>query len=179
MQQHPYSRYPAEYQYQPQEYQPEYNSEYQQGYYAPEPHQGQGPPSANPFLAPPGPKRAPPRRSRKKRTTPAQPVVPQPGTTTTPARPATQADEKLEWVLVPKGTPAPSLPNPAETPALEPEPVKINAKLVEAQAEVDRVQWLIESSLCILVEPRRVYPNERFGTLEASCHLRKLRSSPL
>ena len=167
MQQHPYSRYPAEYQYQPQEYQPEYNSEYQQGYYAPEPHQGQGPPSANPFLAPPGPKRAPPRRSRKKRTTPAQPVVPQPGTTTTPARPATQADEKLEWVLVPKGTPAPSLSNPAETPALEPEPVKVNAKLVEAQAEVDRVQWLVESSLCILVEPRRVYPIEKFGTLEA------------
>ena len=73
----------------------------------------------------------------------------------------------MEWVLVPKGTPAPSLSNPAETPALEPEPMKINAKLVEAQAEVDRVQWLVESSLCILVEPRRVYPIEKFGTLEA------------
>ena len=53
MQQHPYSRYPAEYQYPPQEYQPEYQPEYQQGYYAPEPHQSQGPQSANPFLAPP------------------------------------------------------------------------------------------------------------------------------
>ena len=70
-------------------------------------------------------------------------------------------------MLVPKGTPAPSLPAPAEAPALEPEPAKINAKLVEAQAEVDKVQWLIESSLCILVEPRRAYPIEKFGTLEA------------
>ena len=161
MQHHPYSRYPAEYQHQSQDYQ-----EYQ-GYYAPEPHQGQGPPSSNPFLAPPGPKRAPPRRSRKKRTTPAQPVVPQPGTKTTPARPATQADEKLEWVLVPKGTPAPLLTNPVATPTLEPEPVKVNAKLAEAQGEVDKVQWLVESSLCILVEPRRAHPIDQFGTLEA------------
>ena len=108
MQQHLYSRYSAgnEYQYPPQEYQPEY----QQGYYAPEPHQSQGPQSANPFLGAPGPKRAPLRRSRKKRTAQALPAVPQPGTTATLAMPATPVGDKLEWVLVSKGTPTPSLP---------------------------------------------------------------------
>ena len=144
-------------QYHPYQHQSQGYQEYQ-GYYAPEPHQGPGPSSSNPFLAPPGPKRAPPRRSRKKRTTPAQPAVPQPGTATTPARPAIQADEKLEWVLVPKGTPAPLPANPVATPTLEPEPEKVSAKLAEAQSDVDKVQWLVESSLCILVEPRRAHP---------------------
>ena len=96
MNQHPYARYSTgnEYQYPPQQYE----QEYQQGYqgYAPEPHQSQGPQSANPFLAAPGPKRAPPRRSRKKRTAQASPAVPQPGTVATPAMPATPADDKLE-----------------------------------------------------------------------------------
>ena len=137
------------------------------GYYAPEPHQGQGPSASNPFLAPPGPKRALPRRSRKKRTTSTQPAVPQPGTATTPARPANQADEKLEWVLVPKGTPAPLPSNTVTTPTVEPEPEKVSAKLADAQSDVDKVQWLIESSLCILVEPRRAHPIDQFGTLEA------------
>ena len=96
------------------------------GYYAPEPHQSQGPPAANPFVAPPGPKRAPPRRNRKKRTTPMQPVVPQPGTAPAPAKPVDQADEQLEWVLVPKGTPATTPSNTVTTPPAEPEPKKVS-----------------------------------------------------
>ena len=154
MQYHPYQQQSQGY--------PEYP-----GYYAPEPHQGQGQSASNPFVAPSGPKRALPRRSRKKRTTSTQPAVPQPGTATAPARPANQADEKLEWVLVPKGTPAPLPSNTVTTPTVEPEPEKVSAKLADAQSDVDKVQWLIESSLCILVEPRRAHPIDQFGTLEA------------
>ena len=142
MNQHPYARYSNsnEYQY-PQHYEQE--QEYQQGYqgYAPVPHQGQGPPvphsqPSNPFLAAPGPNRthrAPPRRSKKKKPAQASPAVPQPGTVATPVVPATPADDKLEWVLVSKGTSTPSLPASTKAPALEPEPEKVNAGLVRAQ----------------------------------------------
>ena len=55
------------------------------GCYAPGTHHGQGPPAADPFLAPPGPQNTPPRRNRKKRTTSMQPAVPQPETATSKA----------------------------------------------------------------------------------------------
>ena len=175
MNQHPYARYSNsnEYQY-PQQYEQE--QEYQQGYqgYAPVPHQGQGPPvthsqPSNPFLAAPGTNqthRAPPRRSRKKTPAQASPVVPQPGTVAAPVMPATPADDKLEWVLVSKGTSAPSLPASTEAPAPEPEQT-VNAGLVRAQEELDWAQWIIEASMCCLVEPRREFPIDQFGILEA------------
>ena len=96
-----------------------------------------------------------------------QPAVPQPGTATAPARPVDQADEKLEWVLVPKGTPATTPSNTVTTPPAEPEPEKVSNKLADAQSDVNKVQWLVESSLCLLIEPRRAYPIDQFGTLDA------------
>ena len=99
MNQPPYARYSNSNEYQhPQHYLQE--QEYQQGYqgYAPMSHQVQGPPvphpqPSNPFLVAPGPSishRAPPKRSKKKKpvqASPALPVVPQPGTVTTPVIP--------------------------------------------------------------------------------------------
>ena len=93
-----------------------------------------------------------------------QPVVPQPGTAPAPAKPVDQADEQLEWVLVPKGTPATTPSSTVTTPPAEPEPEKVSDKLADAQSDVNKVQWLVESSLCILIEPRRAYPIDQFGT---------------
>ena len=179
MNQLPYARYSNSNEYQhPQHYVQE--QEYHQGYhgYAPMPHQVQGPPvplsqPSNPFLAAPGPSRshqAPPRRSKKKKpvqASPAVPVVPQPGTVTTPVMPATPADDQLEWVLVAKGTSTPTPPAPTEGPALEPEPEKVNDGLAQAQEELDRAQWIVESSMCCLIEPRREYPIEQYNILDA------------
>ena len=81
--------------------------------------------------------------------------------------PATPADDQLEWVLVAKGTSTPTPPAPTEGPALEPEPEKVNAGLAQAQEELDRVQWIVESSVCCLIEPRREFPIEKFGILDA------------
>ena len=153
-------------------------------YYAPEPYQNHGPPAMNPFVATPGPKRATRRRNRK----PMQPVVPQPGTATVPvpvqapatapapvpipapvpAKPADPAEEQqLEWVLVPKGTPVATSSNAVATSPVEPEPEKVSDKLAEAQKDVNKLQWILESSLCILIEPRRTYPIDQFGLLDA------------
>ena len=177
MHQPPYARYSNSNEYQHPQH---YVQEYQQGYqeYAPVSHQAQGPPvphhqPSNPFLAAPGPSvshRAPPKRSKKKKpvqASPALPVVPQPGTVTAPVMPATPADDQLEWVLVAKGTATPTPPAPTEGPTLEPEPEKVNAGLAQAQEELDRVQWIVESSMCCLIEPRREFPIEKFKILDA------------
>ena len=129
----------------------------------------------NPFVANPGPKR---KRNRKQKDV-TLPVVPQPGTTAAPvaaltpaaiptpvpAKPTDPAEgQQLEWVLVPKGTTSSSTVAP---PPVEPEPEKVSDKLADAQKEVDRLQWIVENSLIILVEPRRAYPLVEFGLLEA------------
>ena len=107
------------------------------GYYAPEPHQSQGPPATNPFVAPPGSKSAPPRRRNRK---PMQHVIPQPGTAPAPAKPVDPADEQqLEWVLVPKGTPVTTPSNAVTTSPVEPEPEKVSDKLADAQNDVNKV----------------------------------------
>ena len=160
---------------------PHHSQDY--GYYAPEPYQNQGPPAMNPFIANPGPKR---KRNRKQKEV-VLPVVPQPGTaaaaaaaagtaavpaaapavkpTPVPAKPAAPAEEQqLEWVLVPKGT---TSSNTVAPTSVEPEPEKVSDKLADAQKEVDRAQWLVEAAMTILVEPRRGYPLEEFGILEA------------
>ena len=148
------------------------------GYYAPEPYQNQGPPTMNPFVANPGPRR---KRNRKQKDV-TLPVVPQPGTTTAPvavlasatipapvpAKPADPAEgQQLEWVLVPKGTPVATSSSTVATPPVEPEPEKVSDKLADAQKEVNRLQWIVENSLIILVEPRRAYPIVEFGLLDA------------
>ena len=118
------------------------------GYYAPEPYQNQGPPTMNPFVANPGPRR---KRNRKQKDV-TLPVVPQPGTTTAPvavlasatipapvpAKPADPAEgQQLEWVLVPKGTPVATSSSTVATPPVEPEPEKVSDKLADAQKEVN------------------------------------------
>ena len=152
------------------------------GYYAPEPYQNHGPPTTNPFVANPGPKRATRKRNRK-------PFVPQPGIQPTvpvpvqasattpvpvptsapvPAKPADPAeDQQLEWVLVPKGTPAATSSSAVVTSPVEPEPEKVSNRLAEAQKDVNKLQWIVESSLCLLVEPRRTFPMAEFGLLDA------------
>ena len=158
-------------------YAPYHNPHHSQdyGYYAPEPYQNQGPPTMNPFVANPGPKR---KRNRKQKDV-TLPVVPQPGTTAAPvaaltpaaiptpvpAKPTDPAEgQQLEWVLVPKGTTSSST---VATPPVEPEPEKVSDKLADAQKEVDRMQWIVETAMLILVEPRRAYPLVEFGLLEA------------
>ena len=158
-------------------YAPYHNPHHSQdyGYYAPEPYQNQGPPTMNPFVANPGPKR---KRNRKQKDV-TLPVVPQPGTTAAPvavltpaaiptpvpAKPTDPAEgQQLEWVLVPKGTTSSSTVAP---PPVEPEPEKVSDKLADAQKEVDRMQWIVETAMLILVEPRRGYPLVEFGLLEA------------
>ena len=180
----PYSRYPNSNGYQPaQQYAQEYTQEYQD--YAPVPHQVQGPPvhpqnPSNPFVAAPGPStthRAPPKRLKKKKraqASPAVPAVPQPGTIAAlvmPANPAadqpTSSQPGLEWVLVAKNSATPEPSKPTESPIVEPEPVKINAGLAQAQEELDKVQWIAEAAMICLVEPRREFPIEKFGIIDA------------
>ena len=82
-------------------------------YYAPEPHQSQGPPATNPFVAPPGPKRAP-------APVPAPAPAPAPAPVPAPAKPVDPAEEQqLEWVLVPKGTPVTTPSKDVTTSPLE------------------------------------------------------------
>ena len=162
---------------------PHHSQDY--GYYTQEPYQNQGPPAMNPFIANPGPKR---KRNRKQKEMP-RPAVPQPGTAAAAASAAAAAtaavtavtavptavsvpvkptaptkDPHMEWILVPKGT-AP--PNPATPASVEPEVEKVSELLAEAQKEVDRAQWLVESALTILVEARQEYPMAEVGILEA------------
>ena len=47
------------------------------------------------------------------------------------------------------------------------EPETVNAGLAQAQEELDRAQWIVESSMCCLIEPRREFPLEKYGVLEA------------
>ena len=176
----PYSRYPNSKGYQPpQHHAQEYVQDYQD--YAPAPHQAQGPPvphqqHSNPFMAAPGPStphRAQPKKSKKKKrvqASPAAPVVPQPGTVATPVMPGnpaagqpTSSQLGLEWVLVAKNTATPKPSKPTESPVIEPEPVKVNAGLAQAQEELDKVQWIAEAAMICLVEPRREFPIEKFG----------------
>ena len=173
----PYSRYPNSNEYQPPQH---YAQEFQQGYqeYVPVPHQAQGSPvphqqPSNPFMAAPGPSvphRAPPKRSKKKKhvqASPVTPVVPQPGTVAAPVMPAKPTDDQHEWVLVAKNTATPISSKPTESPAIEPEPVKVDAGLPQAQGELDKVQWIVESAMLCLIEPKREFPIEKFGILDA------------
>ena len=72
-----------------------------------------------------------------------------------------------EWVLVAKGTTNPATSTSPEVPAVVPEPVKVNAGLQQAQADLDKVQSIVESALVCLLEPWREYPLSKFGILDA------------
>ena len=48
-----------------------------------------------------------------------------------------------------------------------PEHVKVNAGLYQAQADLDKVQCIVESALICLLEPRKEYPLSKFGILDA------------
>ena len=148
------------------------------------PHQAQGPPAqyqqtSNPFIAPlaaaPFPLAQPnvQRKNKKKRkpSTLAAPVVPQPKEIMTlalavPLVPSqsTTTPPRHKWVLVAENAIRPTSP---EVTIVEPEPVKVNAGLKQAQADVDKMQSIIESALICLIEPRQGYQLSQFGILEA------------
>ena len=72
-----------------------------------------------------------------------------------------------EWVLVAKGAATAATSTSPDIIVVEPEPVKVNAGLQQAQADLDKLQAIVESSLVCLLEPRREYPLSKFGILDA------------
>ena len=50
---------------------------------------------------------------------------------------------------------------------MEPEPVKVDAGLQQAQADLDKLQAIVEASLVCLLEHRLEYKLSRFGLLDA------------
>ena len=166
------------------------HQQYQQDYpeYAPVPHQAQGPPAqyqqtSNPFIAPlaaaPLPLAQPnvQRKNKKKKRQPstsAAPVVPQPKGIMTPAlavplvpSQSTTTPPGHKWVLLAENAPNPTQPASPEVKIVEQDPVKVNAGLKQAQADLDKMQSIIESALICLIEPRQGYQLSQFGILEA------------
>ena len=126
------------------------------------PHQAQGPPvqyqqSSNPFIAPlasaPPPLAQPnvQRKNKKKKCEPstlAAPAVPQPGEIMAPALAIPLVPSQSvttppghKWVLVAEDATPPASP---EVSIVEPEPVKVDARLQQAQADVDKMKSIIE-----------------------------------
>ena len=153
------------------------------------PHQAQGPPvpyqqPTNPFVAPLAPTPPPltqsngqkKRKKKKKRTlpSPAVPVVPPPGgvvglALTAPPVPNQPVSNQPghKWVLVAEDTANPAQSTSTEVSIVVSEPVKVDAGLGHAQAELDKVQSIVESALICLLEPRKEYPLSQFGILDA------------
>ena len=50
---------------------------------------------------------------------------------------------------------------------MEPEPVKVVAGLKQAQADMEKMQSIIEFALICIIEPRRGYQLSQVGILEA------------
>ena len=189
----PYSRYQNGngYQHHPQQYQQEYQE------YAPVPHQAQGPTvpyqqPTNPFVAPLAPTPPPLAQSngqkkgkKKKRTlpSPAAPVAPQPGgvvdsALTAPPVSNQPVSNRLghKWVLVAEDTANSAQSTSPEVSIVVSEPVKVDAGLGQAQAELDKVHSIVESALICLLEPRKEYPLSQFGILDAYVPARRKRS---
>ena len=179
----PYSRYSNDNGYQHQQYPQQYQTEYPE--YVPAPQQAQGPPApyqqpSNPFmasLAPTPPFAAQSKKGKKKKRTqtsaavvmstpPVAAVAPTP-TATPESNPPASNLPGHEWVLVAKGTTTPATSTSPEVPAVVAEPVKVNAGLQQAQADLDKVQSIVESALVCLLEPRREYPLSKLGILDA------------
>ena len=128
-------------------------------------------------LAPPTPFVAQPKKGKKKKrtqnsaavvmTTPPVAAVAPTQTTNTEANPPASNMPGHEWVLVAKGAATPATSTSTEVPAVTPEPVKVNAGLQQAQADLDKLQSIVESALVCLLEPRREYPLSKFGILDA------------
>ena len=147
--------------------------------------QAQGPsipyqPPSNPFLAPAAPHApsvAQPKRGKKKRKTQKFAAVVMTTPTVAAVAPTQAASAEVnpppsnlpghEWVLVAKGAAATATPASPDVIVVEPEPVKIDAGLQQAQADLDRLQAIMESSLVCLMEFRREYPLSKFGILDA------------
>ena len=179
----PYSRYSNSNGYQHHQHPQPYQQEYQE--YVPAPHQAQGSPvpyqqPSNPFTASLAPTillLAQSKKGKKKKrtlTSPAAPMVPQPGTVIAPVLTATPAADQPtsslpghEWVLVAKGAATPAPSTSSEISVVVPEYVKVNAGLYQAQADLDKVQCIVESALICLLEPRKEYPLSKFGILDA------------
>ena len=178
-----YSRYSNGNGYQHQSYSQQYQAEYPD--YVPAPQQAQGPPAPfqqplNPFmspLAPATPFVAQPKKGKKKKrtqtsaavvmTTPPVAAVAPTQTANPESNPPESNLPGHEWVLVAKGTATPATSTSPEVPAVAQEPVKINTGLYQAQADMDKVQSIIESALVCLLEPRREHPLSKFGILDA------------
>ena len=114
------------------------------------------------------------RRNKRGLSWPAAPVVPQPVGNVAPAPqvlpPSPQnLSQNVEpppghkWVLVSDGAQATIPPAPAP----EPEPVETSAEMKMAQAAVNRMQYIKESALICLLEPRQRYSLSEIGILEA------------
>ena len=165
-----------------------YHRQYDQQYvaeypnYSPAPQQSQGPPTpyqqpANPFLTPAvplAPYVAQPKKKKKTQnhsavvmTTPPVAAVAPTQTSNVEANPLQSAMPGHEWVLVAKGAATAARPTSPEVVIMEPEPVKVDAGLQQAQADLDKLQAIVEASLVCLLEHRLEYPLSRFGLLDA------------
>ena len=85
----------------------------------------------------------------------AVPLVPSQATTTLPGH---------KWVLVAEDA---TRPASLEVTIVEPEPVKVVAGLKQAQADMEKMQSIIEFALICIIEPRRGYQLSQVGILEA------------
>ena len=106
------------------------------------------------------------RKNKKKKREPSTwvaPVVLQPQGTTAPSQAITPPPGH-KWVLVAEDATRPASP---EVSIVEPEPVKVDAGLQQAQADVDKMQSIIESALICLIEPRQNYQLSQVGILDA------------
>ena len=149
------------------------------------PHQAQGSPvpyqqPSNPFMAPLAPTLpllAQSKKGKKKKRTLTSPTarlftppvaVIAPAPTATPdSNPPASNLPGHEWVLVAKGTTTPAQSTSPEVSVVVPEYMKVNTDLYQAQADLDKVQCIVESALVCLLEPRREYPLSKFRILDA------------
>ena len=168
-----------------QPYPQQYQAENQD--YGPAPQQAQGPSvpyqqPSNPFLAPVAPHApfvAQPKKGKKKKTqnsatvvmtTPPVAAVAPTQATNAEVNPPPSTMPGHEWVLVAKGAATAATSTSPDIIVVEPEPVKVNAGLQQAQADLDKLQAIVESSLVCLLEPRREYPLSKFGILDVPAH---------
>ena len=116
---------------------------------------------------------AQPKKSKKKKktqnvmTTPPVAAVAPTQTSNIEANPPQPATPGHEWDLVAKGAASTARPASPEVAIMEPEPVKVDAGLQQAQADLDKLQAIVEASLVCLLEHRLEYPLSRFGLLDA------------
>ena len=110
-------------------------------------------------MTPPTTQRKNNKKKKREPSTLVTPVVPQPQGTTAPGKAIAPPPGK-KWILVEEDATRPASP---EVSIVEPEPVKVDARLQQAQADVDKMQSIIESALICLLEPRQNYQLSKAG----------------